>query len=478
MRQLMRGRNRVLLGVALTTCCLASASVGRADSPVYQSMLHSTGLVEVPDPKGSVTYGTCWLVDRQRGLALTTQHVVGHAAEAVVYFPAYRDGAAITELAYYHRQVAALRGRVIHREVGRDLALLRLDALPNDVKAIPLAAQSAGPGDTVHSVGNSGVREGTLWRYTAGNVRSVYRAQLLLETGQVEARLVETQSPINPGDSGGPLVNDRGELVGVVAITEKQTHLVSFNVEVQEVKAFLGDAFCNDVKAFCRDALGPKAQASAGTPGADRDAAAVRGLWKLTLITLEGETLPGECRFEADGTSVLTTRAANVPQTLPGRYSYANGVLLMVGDRFELRRTLHWVKDHRFTFLAGSRRVYPAPGMLIFDRQPDAEGATAPPLPEVPAIEHSPQIREKTNGPPLANQSGGPFSSGQVHPGKESTTKWVIASILIGWACICWLLAIKVRRHCNPTKSIRARTWAVGKDAPGALHQDRCQTRR
>jgi len=30
------------------------------------------GLVEVPDPKGCVTYGTCWVVDRRRGLALTT----------------------------------------------------------------------------------------------------------------------------------------------------------------------------------------------------------------------------------------------------------------------------------------------------------------------------------------------------------------------------------------------------------------------
>ena len=160
MQWFTRAPKRVLPGVTVAALCLASAGVGRADSQVYQSMLHSTGLVEVPDPNGSVTYGTCWVVDRQRGLALTSQHVVGDAAEAVVYFPAYRDGAAITELDYYHRQVAAVRGRVVHREVGRDLALLRLDALPDHVKAIPLAAQSAGPGDTVHSVGNSGVRAG------------------------------------------------------------------------------------------------------------------------------------------------------------------------------------------------------------------------------------------------------------------------------------------------------------------------------
>ena len=51
-------------------------------------MWRSIGLVEVPHPKGWVTYGTCWLVDRQRGLAPTSQHVVGGTAEAVVYVPA------------------------------------------------------------------------------------------------------------------------------------------------------------------------------------------------------------------------------------------------------------------------------------------------------------------------------------------------------------------------------------------------------
>jgi hypothetical protein len=274
----------------------------------------------------------------------------------------------------------------------------------------------------------------------------------------------------------------------VVTSTQKQTRLVSFNVDVHEVKAFLGDAFWNkaflgdafwnEVKAFWGDAFGPKARPSAGTPGAGRESAAVRGLWKLTLITLEGEQLPGECRFEADGTFVLTTRAADGPQTLPGRYSYANGVLLMAGDRFEVRRTLHWVKGLRFTLLAGSRRIhpYPAAGMLIFDRQPDAEGATAPPLPVAAAIEHPPRTTEKTNGPrpptgdrPFANAPGGPVSGGQMHPGEEPSTKWVIAGMLLGSACVFLLLAIKVRGHRNPTKSTRARTWEVEEDAPRAF---------
>jgi hypothetical protein len=106
---------------------------------------------------------------------------------------------------------------------------------------MPLAAQSAGPGDTVHSVGNSGVLAGKLWRYTAGKVRSVYQAEILTGAGRLIARVIETQSPINGGDSGGPLVNDRGELVGVVNSRQKEASLVSFSIDVSEVRAFLAE---------------------------------------------------------------------------------------------------------------------------------------------------------------------------------------------------------------------------------------------
>ena len=181
---------RLLLGVALPLFCLASAESARADSKVYQDVLHSTGLVEAPHPEGRITYGTCWLMDDEHRLALTAQHVVKAAAEVVVYFPAYRDGTVIHELAHYHRHVAAVRGWVVHSDMDRDLAVLQLDGLPDHVKALPLAAQSAGPGDTVHSVGNSGVLEGKLWRYTAGKVRSVYQAEIRTEDALLKLRVI------------------------------------------------------------------------------------------------------------------------------------------------------------------------------------------------------------------------------------------------------------------------------------------------
>jgi hypothetical protein len=461
----MRCPKCVLPEVALTLFCLVSADSVRADSKVYHDVLRSTGLVEVPHPEGRITYGTCWVVDDEHRLALTGQHLVKDAAEVVVYFPAYRDGTAIPELAHYHRHVAAVQGRVVHRDANRDLAVLHLDSLPDHVKAMHLAAQSAGPGDTVHSVGNSGVLEGALWRYTAGKVRSVYQAEIRTEDGLLKARIIESQSPINGGDSGGPLVNDCGELVGVVHSTEKRASLVSFNVDLSEVRAFLAEV------------RGPtKAPPSAGAPGADRQSPPVQGSWKVTLITLEGEQQPGGCCFQADGTFTLTAQGAAGPQTRRGRYSYANGVLLMAWDRFEVREVLHWVKDRRFTFLSDE--------MLIFDRHAEDGAATESPLPELPPCEHSPRTTEKTNGPrpPTGNQQlesglGRPVPASPVNPAGEPRPDWAIATLLIGALGVLLLLGIKERRPRHPTNTTPARTGEVEMGASRGLLQDKCRTR-
>jgi Trypsin-like peptidase domain len=446
MQGFTRGPRCVLTGATVAALCLAVSGVARADTQVYQGLLRSTGLIEVPDRQGSVTYGTCWVVDRRNGLALTSQHVVGDAAEAVVYFPVSRDGAAVTELAHYHRQVPAIRARVIHREPRRDLALLGLDTLPDDVKAIPLSARGARPGDTVHSIGSSGVQKGQLWRYTAGQVRSVYHARIRRANGVVDARLVETQSAINPGDSGAPLVNDRGELVGVVRSMDEQSSLVSFNVDVSEVRALLGVALWNQVQPLLGALLGLQPQPVPGAAGTDRKFPPVQGPWKATLINLDGEQQSGECRFEADGTFTLSAHGESGPQTRLGRYSYANGVLLMARDSAEVRETLHWVQDRRFTLFANE--------MLIFDRQPGAGVAADSPLSKALAIERPPPPTEKASGarPPVGNQlleSGpGALSTGDPTPPADAPgTSRVPVIALFGAICVFVSLVIWAGSH-------------------------------
>jgi Trypsin-like peptidase domain len=450
MQSFTRGPRRVLPGLTIVAVCLAFAGVGRADSEVYQSLLRSTGLVEVPDRQGSVTYGTCWVVDRQRGLVLTAQHVIGDTADAVVYFPVYRDGDAVTELAHYHRRVAAIRARVIHREARKDLALLELDDVPVDVKAIALSAQSARPGETVHSIGNSGVHQGRLWRYTAGQVRSVYRARIRRASGEVDARFVETQSAINPGDSGGPLVNDRGELVGVVRSMDEHSSLVSLSVDVGEVKALLGRALWNQLQPLLGAVIGFQPQPVQGEANV-RTYPPVKGQWKVTLINLDGEQQSGECRFDADGTFTLSAHGESGSQTRQGRYSYANGVLLMARNRSEVRETLHWVKDRRFTLFADE--------MLIFDRRPNDSAAAEASLPNGQAIEHSPPPGDISNGPasPMGNQlvENGlmwQFPASPGTPAESPGTNWVpLITVLLGAMGVFVLLVVWAWSHARCT---------------------------
>jgi tetratricopeptide (TPR) repeat protein len=235
--------NARLRFLAPLTLVLSLALAGRplageqAVKEIYHHTLAATAWVRTS--KGS---GTGWLVDRARKLLITNYHVVGPDDRVSVIFPAYRDGNVIPERAYYLKQGRTIRGRVIATDPRRDLAAIELESLPEGVKALKLALESAEPSDRVHSVGNPGA-SAALWVYTSGTVRQVYRQRVKYAGGQeVDARMIETQSPINPGDSGGPVVNDQGELVGVTASHRTDAQLVSYCIDVSEVKAFLARA--------------------------------------------------------------------------------------------------------------------------------------------------------------------------------------------------------------------------------------------
>ena len=138
MQPFMRRPKRMLLGVALAALCLAfNRSWGGPRARSINACVRFTGCGRDARPQ-RLTVDVRHLlgsVDRQRVARPTaSQHVVGDAAEARrSTFPPTRDGATIPELAHYHRQVAAVYGRVVHREMRRDRALLQLDALPGRV---------------------------------------------------------------------------------------------------------------------------------------------------------------------------------------------------------------------------------------------------------------------------------------------------------------------------------------------------------
>jgi hypothetical protein len=231
--------SRMLLALAAVAASLALGVPAWADAKVYEEALKSTTWV-LTKTSGKTSSGTGVLVDAEKKLVVTNFHVVGEARTAIIFFPAMEGSKPIVTRKHYVDNVRTLgiRGRILGVDRKRDLALIQLDKLPESAKAIPMAAESPKPGEEVESVGNPGSSD-ALWVYTSGTVRSVYKKQFRTGAGDHEFSVVETQSPINTGDSGGPVVNAAGELVAVSQAISPSARLVSYSVDVMEVKAFL-----------------------------------------------------------------------------------------------------------------------------------------------------------------------------------------------------------------------------------------------
>jgi serine protease Do len=209
---------------------------------IYKRGLRSVAWVVQPRGKG-MAWGTGTLVNDKEKIILTNYHVVGDQDGAIVFFPAYNGNDLITEPEHYLKNATTMgvKGKVVARSKSADLALIQLDVVPKGVVPLPLADRSSKPGDALHALGNSGVSNGVLWRYCKGEVRQVFMSKFKLgdPVFEVNARIVETQIPINQGDSGGPVLNDHGELAAVTESFDTKQRLVSMSIDVSEVRTFL-----------------------------------------------------------------------------------------------------------------------------------------------------------------------------------------------------------------------------------------------
>jgi S1-C subfamily serine protease len=306
----MRGQlftgGRAALGVLLLWLAAGQA---QADQGVYQRTLRSTGWVVIPQGKDSFRIGTCWVVDRERKLVVTNQHVVSTAREVSVYFPAWRKGKVVYESSYYMTSAKSIRGKVIATDRTRDLALVRLVSLPSWAPALPLAPRRPAPDEAVHSIGNSSagkdLNTGRLWKYTRGKAVRACFGKVQTDKGPYEACWLEIRAAVNRGDSGGPLVNGRGQLVGVIANTDKEKTR-ALAVDLEDVKDFLAQ---NHVRKLT-----------------SRPASPVFGTWKMTFAK-DGKEVAVSISCRADGGFELIGG-----KTIVGRYTYDEGRLALTAN--------------------------------------------------------------------------------------------------------------------------------------------------
>jgi serine protease DegQ len=156
------------------------------DDPVFRRMFG------IPQERIAQSLGSGVIIDAQRGLVLTNNHVVEDADEVSVNLA---DG-------------RTLRAEFVGSDPDTDVALMRIPA--QDLTAIPMAnSDRLQIGDFVVAIGNPfGVGQ----TVTSGIISAVGRNNL---PGAGFQNFIQTDASINPGNSGGALVNLNGELIGI-----------------------------------------------------------------------------------------------------------------------------------------------------------------------------------------------------------------------------------------------------------------------
>jgi S1-C subfamily serine protease len=136
------------------------------------------------------------------------------------------------------RQEAELVGA----DADSDLAVLKVDDLPDGVEPLPLAdTESIQVGQLVVAIGSPFGAEGSMSMGIVSGLGRSLRSQRETATssGYSLPEVIQTDAPINPGNSGGPLLNLDGEVIGVnaaIASTTGTNSGVGFSIPVTAIK--------------------------------------------------------------------------------------------------------------------------------------------------------------------------------------------------------------------------------------------------
>ncbi|GIV98378.1 MAG: 2-alkenal reductase [Herpetosiphonaceae bacterium] len=153
---------------------------------------------------------------------VTNSHVVqGSGGEIVVFFS----------------DLFAVTGTVVGADPDSDLAVVRVDDLPEDVEPIELgSSEDLNVGQRVIAIGNPFGQDRTV---TTGIVSAIGRTIPGEPGGYAIGGAIQTDAAINPGNSGGPLLDLQGRVLGVNTAILSRSGVsagVGFAVPVELVK--------------------------------------------------------------------------------------------------------------------------------------------------------------------------------------------------------------------------------------------------
>lgn len=172
----------------------------------------------------------------KKGDILTNWHVVdGHEKLYVCFF-----NSSISNIEDIDPNSLAVAS-VVAVDPKRDLALLRLD---NQQKKLYVLERGK-PYEIeismdVFAIGHP---ESLIWSFTDGIISRVRKDHKWVynEGYNMQADVIQTQTPINPGNSGGPLFNSKGQLIGINSFGHPTSYGLNFAIHLYEINEFIKD---------------------------------------------------------------------------------------------------------------------------------------------------------------------------------------------------------------------------------------------
>jgi tetratricopeptide (TPR) repeat protein len=146
------------------------------------------------------------------------------AADRVVTNRHVIDNAFRAEVHSYNGSVYPVRG-VIAVDAEGDLALLRVDAPPSQVRPLVLDKTSPQEGESVVVIGNPFGLEGSVTNGIVSAVRDI----------PTFGRIIQITAPISPGSSGSPVVNMQGQVIGVATLQITGGQSVNFAIPSERI---------------------------------------------------------------------------------------------------------------------------------------------------------------------------------------------------------------------------------------------------
>ena len=183
-----------------------------------------------------------------KGEIITNWHVVGNAKKLYIWLLPDDPKKMDERLLMYE---PSFTGTVINRNKRKDLALVKVEGLPKNIKIIRFGKTSDIPvGSTVYSIGHP---SGEAWTFSSGMVTQIrpnYKWDY--ENSSHKANVIQHEVPTNPGNSGGPLLDENGLMVGVNSFVRVNTQLINFSVAIEEVEAFLKEEIKEDKPEYIK----------------------------------------------------------------------------------------------------------------------------------------------------------------------------------------------------------------------------------